>query len=352
MTDFQGGPTILSLRETMDRLASPYGAEGFSVLEGEGVLVVDLPTESGISIEGGSQRALARALSQLACPTIAISNASLSPVATALLPAFDVVLDGLSGVRTLCERIRRHPIASLALVQLLRQSGQLDVPSGLVAESWVYSVLQSGPEFQAWLMDRSPQEVFDSPQPAVLMDRGPSKLCLKLNRPARRNAFGVGMRDGLAEGLQLALSDPEIQEIVLSGEGTSFCSGGDLSEFGSLPDPATAHAVRSTRNVARMLDALASRTRAKVHGACIGAGVELPSFVHEVAAREDSFFQLPEIKMGLVPGAGGTVSLPRRIGRQRTAWLALTGERIDVHTAAEWGLVDRILSPGDWDSER
>jgi enoyl-CoA hydratase/carnithine racemase len=83
---------------------------------------------------------------------------------------------------------------------------------------------------------------------------------------------------------------------------------------------------------------------ARVHGACIGAGAELPAFVGRVVAAEGTFFQLPELSMGLVPGAGGTASLPRRIGRQRTAWMALSGERVDVETALRWGLVDEIAS--------
>jgi enoyl-CoA hydratase/carnithine racemase len=61
-----------------------------------------------------------------------------------------------------------------------------------------------------------------------------------------------------------------------------------------------------------------------------------------VTAAPDAYFQLPEVGMGLVPGAGGSVSLPRRIGRQRTARLALGGERIDAETALAWGLVDEI----------
>ncbi len=82
-----------------------------------------------------------------------------------------------------------------------------------------------------------------------------------------------------------------------------------------------------------------------VHGACVGAGVELPAFAARVVAREDATFELPELSMGLVPGAGGTVSLPRRIGRQRTAWLCLTGARIDARAALAWGLVDEVGGP-------
>jgi enoyl-CoA hydratase/carnithine racemase len=71
--------------------------------------------------------------------------------------------------------------------------------------------------------------------------------------------------------------------------------------------------------------------------------VELPAFARRVVARPDARFWLPEVAMGLVPGAGGTVSIPRRIGRQRTALLALTGTAIDATTALEWGLVDAVV---------
>ena len=90
--------------------------------------------------------------------------------------------------------------------------------------------------------------------------------------------------------------------------------------------------------------ACAERIEVRVHGACVGAGIELPAFAARLSARADAFFELPEVAMGLIPGAGGTVSLPRRIGRQRTAWLALSGERIDVDTAMAWGLVDEVWS--------
>ncbi|RLB42987.1 MAG: enoyl-CoA hydratase/isomerase family protein, partial [Deltaproteobacteria bacterium] len=79
-----------------------------------------------------------------------------------------------------------------------------------------------------------------------------------------------------------------------------------------------------------------------VHGACIGSGIELPAFAHRIVAAEKTFFQLPELTMGLIPGAGGTVSILRRIGRQRTAYLCLSAKRITAPTALEWGLIDSI----------
>ncbi len=182
----------------------------------------------------------------------------------------------------------------------------------------------------------------DSELPPLYVDRQGAVGWLVFNRPEKRNAFSSEMRDAFCEALQIPLCDASIREVMLTGEGPCFCSGGDLDEFGRYPDPATAHAVRSTRSPARLLAACADRMRSQLHGACIGAGIELPAFGARLLAAEDAFFQLPEVGMGLVPGAGGSVSLPRRIGRQRTAWMALSGLRVDAPTALAWGLVDEL----------
>jgi enoyl-CoA hydratase/carnithine racemase len=142
--------------------------------------------------------------------------------------------------------------------------------------------------------------------------------------------------------LEVAVADPTIEAVHLRGAGPSFCSGGDLSEFGTTPDPVTAHLVRTTRSAGALLARCAPRVTAHVHGACVGAGCELAAFAGRVVAAADATFRLPELAMGLVPGAGGTAGLPRRIGRQRTAWLALTGEAIDARAALAWGLVDEL----------
>jgi enoyl-CoA hydratase/carnithine racemase len=68
----------------------------------------------------------------------------------------------------------------------------------------------------------------------------------------------------------------------------------------------------------------------------------LPAFASHVSAAPGATFCLPEVGMGLIPGAGGTAGIPRRIGRHRTAWLALTGTRLDAATALDWGLVDEL----------
>ena len=176
----------------------------------------------------------------------------------------------------------------------------------------------------------------------MLVERWGNRLEITLNRPEKHNAFSAEMRDALCEALEIAVADPTLRDIALRGERPTFCSGGDLDEFGSLPDPATAHVIRSTRNPARLMAACAERVQAELHGTCLGAGIELPAFAGRVVAWPDTSFRLPEVAMGLVPGAGGTVSLPRRIGRQRTAWLALSGLPIDAETALDWGLIDEI----------
>jgi hypothetical protein len=334
---------VRSLAEALDSLASPYAVEEHSALVGERAFVVDL--DSGDGDPNAARLALARAtLSRLACPSVALCRGTASPAAAELLDRFDVVARSEAEAAPVLATASRMPIAATALAQLLRLGERLGLHDGLVAESLVYSTLQAGPEFAGWRR-ANPQRLraAASDIPAVLVERRDDQLFLVLNRPEQHNAFSATMRDALAEALHVAVSDPSIARILLTGAGPSFSSGGDLAEFGTLPDPATAHMVRSTRNVGRLIAACADRTRVVVQGACVGAGVELPAFAHRVVARADAFFQLPELAMGLVPGAGGTVSLPRRIGRQRTAWLALSGTRIDAITAKRWGLVDEIL---------
>ena len=178
--------------------------------------------------------------------------------------------------------------------------------------------------------------------PAVRLERHADRLSIVLDRPDRRNALNRSMRDGLLNGLALAAADPAIDQVVLRGEGPSFSSGGDLDEFGTFTDPADAHMVRMATSIGRAIDGLGPRLTAEVHGRCAGSGVELAAFAARVVARPDFSAALPEVGLGLIPGAGGTVSITRRVGRHRTALLALSGARIDATTALRWGLVDEI----------
>jgi enoyl-CoA hydratase len=336
------GASVLSPGEIVRALADPSASERFSVLTGAPLVCVDLAAGD----ERASGDGVARAADRLAeLPAISVGlGAAESPCAHALAPALDVRLgaaerDDLAAIE---ESLALAPLACLGLVQLLRASLARTIYEGLVAESLVYSTLQAGPEFGVWIAGHVRKERALSREPAVLVAREGGTLSLRLNRPEKRNAFSAAMRDALCEALRLALADREVARIELSGAGAAFCSGGDLDEFGTLPDPATAHAIRSTRNPALLLSQCAARVTSRVHGACVGAGIELPAFGRRIVAREDARFLLPEIGMGLVPGAGGTVSLPRRIGRQRTAQLALTRRPLDATRALAWGLIDEI----------
>ena len=239
------------------------------------------------------------------------------------------------------ENLTACPITGATLALLLRGQLGVSVGDGLVAESAAYSVLQSGPEFAAWRATH-PARTDRDEGPRVGVRRDGTTLALTLTRPRRLNALDAQMRDELVEALTLAAADPSITRVELRGEGNAFCAGGDLDEFGARSDPATAHLIRLQRSVARALSRLNKETVAYLHGACVGSGIELAAFTDTVVAAADTQISLPEIGLGLVPGAGGTVSLPRRIGRLRTAWLAFSGCTIDAATAQRWGLVDEL----------
>jgi hypothetical protein len=243
----------------------------------------------------------------------------------------------------LAAAVAAAPQAATVLAGLLRWSGSIGVREGLDAESLAYSALLGGPEFRGWLAARGPRPL--PPAAAgdpVSLERTGGDLHVTLNRPERRNAYGREVRDALVAALHLAELDATVDRVLLDGAGPSFCSGGDLDEFGTTPDLVTAHFVRTRAGAALPLSRLAGKVEARLHGACVGAGIELPAFVHRVVAAPATGFRLPEVGMGLIPGAGGTVSIPRRIGRWRTLWLALTGDQLDAPTALAWGLVDAI----------
>ena len=181
-------------------------------------------------------------------------------------------------------------------------------------------------------------------QPAepVLVTRDGGRLSIVLNVPERRNAFSAEVREALLDAVLLAEADETIESVELSGAGPAFCSGGDLDEFGTATDLVAACLVRLSRAPWRVIERIAPKVTVFAHGACVGAGTEIAAYAGRVVAAPDAFFALPEVRMGLVPGAGGSVSVVRRIGRWRAAWLMLTGERLPAATALRWGLVDEI----------
>jgi Enoyl-CoA hydratase/isomerase len=316
-----------------------------------GVVIVDLTGPIPDAALAAARRAGSTVI------VIGVADDQLSPAATVVAreltgtlvpwgedrsPAEIGVPDPPATALALAAAIEHCPRAAATLAGVLRVTGQLPVADGLVVESGAYSALLAGGEFRRWLAGRPHRRAQPESGAPVLIARSGAELQIVLNRPERRNAFGRSMRDGLLEAIDVALADRSIDRVVLRGTGPAFCSGGDLDEFGTSTDVSTAHLIRLDRGVAARLDRCHERVVARVHGACIGAGIELASFAGRVVARPDSFFQLPELAMGLLPGAGGTVGITRRIGRWRTAYLALSGVRLDVGTALDWGLIDAV----------
>ena len=246
----------------------------------------------------------------------------------------------------LTERCRTWPQAAAVCDDVLRSLDPAGpTPTGLITESLAYSTLQSGSEFGRWLAERGPATVPLLPEP-VQAHREGNTLHVRFNRPQRHNAFSTDARGALLEALEVARLDPSVDEVVLGGNGRSFCSGGDLAEFGSFADPASAHLARTRHSPALVLDEiterLGRRCRAELHGQVLGSGLEMACYCGWVSCHPDATIGLPELALGLIPGAGGTVSITRRIGRWRTAYLVLSGRTIDAATALGWGLIDEI----------
>jgi enoyl-CoA hydratase/carnithine racemase len=229
---------------------------------------------------------------------------------------------------------------AVVLEDLLRAIEGLPVEVALIAESLAYGLLQGSADHARWLESRA--RPVPQPPGRVLLERAGNVLAVTLDRPAAHNAVDTTLRDALREAFELAALDPEIERVVLAATGKAFCIGADLAEFGTTRDPATAHAIRMATLPAHAIHRCAGKLEVRVRGACIGAGLEMAAFARRIVAAPDAWFQLPELAMGLIPGAGGCVSLSRRIGRARTADLVLSGKRINARTALEWGLVDEI----------
>jgi len=332
--------TPVAISDLVAQLNSASEAEALSVILDKPYLLVDMrntqPSQN--SNRPGMDTAVDRLQRQPNCPVIGLADNDAD------VPSIiDVVAVSEAELQVLTEAILRNPVASTILVQLLRHNELASVKDALFAESLAYSSLQSGAPFKAWLDSRNPRTAVEEDDSSlVLLDRQQELLTITLNRPDKRNAYSAALRDALCEALALVSEDETITRTVIQGAGVCFSAGGDLDEFGEATDGAFAHLVRMTRSAALLLNQLRERVEFRLHGACVGAGIELPAFSNHIVAATNSFFQLPEVAFGLIPGAGGTVSVLRRIGRQRTAFMALSNQKVDTETALHWGLIDTI----------
>jgi len=164
-----------------------------------------------------------------------------------------------------------------------------------------------------------------------------------LDRPETLNAYDVAMRDDLFAVLGAADEDPDVRVLVLRGRGRAFSTGGDLREFGSAPSPTLARIVRWRRDVWGRLLALRAASVASVHGWTVGGGMEMALLCDLCLAADTARFGLPETGLGMIPGVGGTQTLPRRTGVTRALDVTLAPRWVDAEEALRLGLVSRVV---------
>lgn len=282
------------------------------------------------------------------CPVIGIGDAA-HPLARQM----DAVIMPPVSADAIIRQVLAHPHAAAVIVQVLRLLPALTPEAGLTAESLAYGLLQGSAEHVAWQAAQAGGAARQGAEGRILLkregERDGDRLTITLDHPESGNAIDRTMRDALAEAFAFAALDADLRHISLRATGRTFCLGAELSEFGTTSDPATAHAIRARSLPAHFIARCAQRLDVHVQGGCVGSGLEMAAWARRLTAAPDAWFHLPELAMGILPGAGGCVSLTRRIGRQKAALLILSGKRLSARQALAFGLIDAIMDqpPGD-----
>ncbi len=176
----------------------------------------------------------------------------------------------------------------------------------------------------------------------VVVEEQGARWIVRLNAPERRNALGREVVEGLLAVAERVAEQKTVRAVVLHGEGKAFCAGADLKERRGMEVPAVREFVTLLN---RMMNTIASSPKvwiAAVHGACLGGGLELALCADLRVANTNLLAGLPECRLGIIPGAGGTQRLPRLIGIARAKELILTGTRLGAERALQLGLVNRV----------
>jgi enoyl-CoA hydratase len=162
------------------------------------------------------------------------------------------------------------------------------------------------------------------------------------------NALSAPLLEELEAEIDRLDADDGVRAIVLVGAGDrAFVAGADISEFPSLRESAAEAqehgSARGIQKLGHRLDAARTPFIAAIHGFCLGGGLELAMCCDIRVASDDAQLGQPEIKLGLIPGGGGTQRLPRIVGVGRAQYLNMTGDFIDAATASDWGLVEKVV---------
>jgi enoyl-CoA hydratase/carnithine racemase len=193
---------------------------------------------------------------------------------------------------------------------------------------------------------------------SVRTERDGHVLVVTIDRPEARNAINLAMYRQLIEVWRSFAEGPDLRVAVLTGTGDkAFCAGADLKEVGAwyaslTPAERRRHAETEPGfgGITRNLDPT-KPVVAAINGACLAGGLELALACDVRIAAENATFGLPEVKWGLMPGAGGTQRLPRAIPESVAMEMLLTGDPIDAQTASRVGLVSRVVPPDALRSE-
>jgi 2-(1,2-epoxy-1,2-dihydrophenyl)acetyl-CoA isomerase len=179
---------------------------------------------------------------------------------------------------------------------------------------------------------------------------------LTFNRPDKLNSFTVAMHLEVQHALDAAAADPQVRALVVTGAGRGFCAGQDLGdravsgEGGARPDLGES-IEKYYAPLVRRLRAMPKPVVCAVNGVAAGAGANIALACDIVIAAQTASFVQPFCKLGLVPDAGGTWSLPHLVGRARALGLALLGDALSAQQAADWGLIWKCVPATDFEAE-
>jgi enoyl-CoA hydratase/carnithine racemase len=162
-----------------------------------------------------------------------------------------------------------------------------------------------------------------------------------LNRPEKVNALDSAHLEALLRSLERVEGNPEMRVVVLAGRGKAFCGGADVQELSALNASNAGAFVQKIHAVCDAIRKLPLPVVARLHGAVIGAGLEIAAACDLRIAAEGTRFSMPEVRLG-IPSVVEAALLPRLMGSGRAAWLVLTGEAIDARRALEWGLIEQV----------
>lgn len=191
------------------------------------------------------------------------------------------------------------------------------------------------------MMEANTMEQSKTVVTTTLLDSG--ILQISLNRPEQLNALSEAVLHKLMDCFQTAKHDKNIKAILLTGEGKGFCAGADIKQLASLNGTKGAAFARAGQAVFRELEMVGKPSLAAVHGFAFGGGCELAMAATIRIATEKAVFGQPEIKLGVIPGFGGTQRLARLVGKGRALQLCLTGQRVRAEEALQWGLVTEVV---------